>query len=112
MAYAEFSTDYGMVLIDQDPGDLGPDATIGRTEEAIPGRLPFKVAIGRAVEPIADGFLEVINKLATKPEDLSVEFGLRIHYRAGAIVSTETDGAHFRVTLRWSAQGSTDSNPA
>jgi Trypsin-co-occurring domain 1 len=104
MAYAQFPTDDGKVLIYQIPDDLGPDASIGRTEEAIPGRLPFTEAIRLAVRPIAKSFLEVVNELEAKPDDLSVEFGMRIHYRAGAIVSSELEGAHFKVTLRWSAK--------
>jgi Trypsin-co-occurring domain 1 len=106
MAYAAFPTASGaLVLVDQKSEDVGVEAAVSRkSDEGIRGEVGFTEAIETAIEPVANSFLGAINQLASKPYEVELQFGVRLHYRAGAIVSTDTEGSHFRVTLRWLAE--------
>jgi Trypsin-co-occurring domain 1 len=108
MAYAEFPTALGAsVLVDQRSDELGVEASFARkSDEGFRGDVSFTEAIESAIEPVAAGFLRAINQTDPRPDEVELQFGVRLHYRAGAIVSTDTEGSHFRVTLRWSAQRS------
>lgn len=89
-------------LIEQKTEDLGYEVAVGRSpDEKVRGHLPFSEAIDRAIEPIANAFVSSVEHLLVRPDELSVEFGIRLHYRAGPVVSTDLAGSHFKVTLTW-----------
>lgn len=103
MAYAEFINPSGVqVLVDQRSDDVGfQDAVSRSAETGIRSQTSMNQAIDDAISSIADSFLGAIRRLSPPPDDLSVQFGIRLHYRAGAVVSMDTEGSHFKVTLRW-----------
>src|SRR5437016_6699421 len=53
------------------------------------------------IRPTAQAIIDKIESLARKPNQATVEFGLRLNGKAGAVIaSTEAEG-HFTVTLTW-----------
>jgi hypothetical protein len=104
MTYAEFmDLRSGVrVLIDQKSDEVDSVAAVSRSfDEGISSSVSLTDTINGVISSIAGSFLESIRQLPAPPDDLSVEFGIRLHYRTGAIVSMDTEGAHFKVALRW-----------
>ncbi len=107
LAYADFVTEDGRrVLVEQKTEDLGYEAAVARgSDQAVSSHIPFPEVIDLAISPISEAFVRSADRLMPRPDELSVEFGIRIHYRAGAIVSTDLTGCHFKVTLKWRPGG-------
>jgi len=104
MAYAEFDTPGGMsVLVDQRSDDVGYEDAVSGSKSGIRSQASMNRAITGAIDSVASSFLEAVRGLRVPPDDLSVEFGIRLHYRAGAVLSMDTEGSHFKVTLRWAS---------
>lgn len=112
--YAEFESPAGPVRLDQRPEDIGYEyeSVARRSGAAIRARMTLTDTVEAALHSIADSFLGAVGGLRTKPDELSVEFGIRVSSEAGAIVSSDLDHSHFRVTMRWrqAAETEIDSN--
>jgi hypothetical protein len=104
MTYAEFETPSGFrVLVDQRSDDVGYEASTRAPDEGgIRSHMSLPSAIDDVISTVASTFLAPVRQLPERPDELSVEFGIRLHYRAGAIVPMDNEGAHFKVMLLWS----------
>jgi hypothetical protein len=60
----------------------------------------FEEAIDR-IKPAAQSLIRRLRTLADAPEEVQVEFGLRLSAQAGAFIAAASTGANFRVTLMW-----------
>jgi hypothetical protein len=78
---------------------LGASAVATRATET------FEAAFDR-VRPAAEAVVEGFRRLASSPDEIDVEFGIRLSAEAGAIVAQVAGEANFTVTLRWKRQQS------
>jgi hypothetical protein len=103
VAYAEFAiSDGSSLLIDQRSEDIGfTDVAARGSGGRIQASASLDEAVRQAVDTVANSFLDAVKRLATQPNELSVEFSMRISAEAGAIVSQDPANSHFRVTFRW-----------
>lgn len=101
--YAEFESPAGPVRLDQRSEDIGYEyeSVARRSGAAIQARMTLTETVELALHSVADSFLGAVDRLGAKPDELSVEFGIRVSSEAGAIISSDLDQTHFRVTMRW-----------
>jgi hypothetical protein len=85
-------------------GEVEESEGVGRVGR--PGEVAAKA--GKTLEdalsivcPTADAVYAVIQRLAAKPEEVTVAFGVRLTVKAGAIIAESQGEAHFEVSLRW-----------
>lgn len=50
---------------------------------------------------MATALLEEVRSLAESPDEVGVEFGIKLSGTAGAIIASTAIEAHFKVTLNW-----------
>jgi hypothetical protein len=103
-AYAEFTRpDGSSIVIDQRSEDVGfHDLTSAEPGGiAIRARASLNQAVNRALETVTETFLSSVNSLSIAPDEMSVEFSLRISAEVGAVITQEPASSHFRITLRW-----------
>ena len=67
------------------------------TEKA---RQSFEAAIDR-VKPAAEVIVQKLRSLAKEPDELELEFGLKMDAEAGAIFASVGVEANFKVTMTW-----------
>jgi hypothetical protein len=60
----------------------------------------FEAAVER-VGPASAVLLERLRSLADQPEEVEVEFGIKLNAEAGAIIARTSGEANFRVAMRW-----------
>ena len=98
-----FSTDSGEVIVEIDP----PSSTSGQGRVA---RRPADLAIetGRsldsavdAVRPAAMTMIEKLRTLPIQPDEISVEFGLKLSVSAGAIIAATAAEGNFVLRMTW-----------
>ncbi|WP_347110839.1 CU044_2847 family protein [Paenarthrobacter sp. S56] len=92
----------GTVLVEVEDGSFGVDHP-GRNEQGIldVGRRLEDALAG--VRPAAVAALDSMQELA--PENLEIEFGIKLAGDAGAIVSKNVSEGHFIVRITWSLAG-------
>lgn len=52
-------------------------------------------------KPVAETIISKLGHLSQRPDEVEVEFGLKLTANAGAIISSTGVDANFRVTLKW-----------
>jgi Trypsin-co-occurring domain 1 len=64
----------------------------------------LEAAIER-IQPAASAMVERLRNTADVPEEIEIEFGIRLSAEVGAIVAHTAAEANFRITLRWKQPG-------
>lgn len=60
----------------------------------------FKKALDR-IKPAADDLLATLRGLTTGPDEIEVEFGIKISGELGALIASTSTEANFKIMLRW-----------
>jgi hypothetical protein len=93
--------DGGTLLIEVDEPDSGGVSRAARfgdvSEKA---QQTFETAIER-VRPAAAVIIAKLSDLAQSPEQIQVEFGLKLSAKAGAFIAAAETEANFKITLTW-----------
>ncbi|NRB65617.1 MAG: hypothetical protein HRU40_21805, partial [Saprospiraceae bacterium] len=55
----------------------------------------------KKIRPTANALLRQLTSLDAKPDNVSVEFGIKISGKVGAIIASTQTEANFKVTLSW-----------
>ncbi|HEV2136905.1 MAG TPA: CU044_2847 family protein [Terracidiphilus sp.] len=71
-----------------------------RTELIIESSKTFEAAI-QNVQRAAEVLVDRLRSLSRKPDEVSVEFGVKLSAEAGAIVAKASTDANFKITLKW-----------
>ncbi len=75
---------------------------VARGEEAIPEKATttFEEALDK-VKPVAISIVQKFRELGDRPDEVQIEFGLKMNAKAGAIISSGGIEANFKVALKW-----------
>ncbi|MCX8066212.1 MAG: hypothetical protein N3B68_00035 [Anaerolineae bacterium] len=84
----------------------GPGMVPAARGEGVPerARQTFEAALER-VRPLAEAVICKLRTLADPPDEMKVEFGLKLNAEAGAILAAAGTEAHYTVTLTWKREG-------
>jgi len=63
-------------------------------------RQSFETAL-EGIKPAAGAIITKLRQMADQPEQMSVEFGIKLSAEAGAVVASTGVEANFKVTLMW-----------
>ena len=53
------------------------------------------------IKPMAEAVLKKLHELSEKPDEISVEFGLKLSGSAGAVLASSSLEANYTITLKW-----------
>jgi hypothetical protein len=76
---------------------------LGSTHVAQRATETFEAAFSR-VRPAAEAVVDGFRNLADSPDEIEVEFGIRLNAEVGAIVAQASGEANFTIKLRWTRQ--------
>ena len=60
----------------------------------------FEAALG-PVQAAAEAFVATLRNLTERPDEIGVEFAVKLSAKAGAIIAATDAEANFQVTLKW-----------
>jgi|tagenome__1003787_1003787.scaffolds.fasta_scaffold20636313_2 hypothetical protein len=86
--------------------EIGEVESGGIARSARPGEVvgmataSFDAALDR-LRPMAQTLIAKLHELAERPDEIGVEFGLKMTIDAGLVVARTSGEANFKVTLRW-----------
>src|ERR1700730_11150000 len=66
----------------------------------------FEAAL-EAIKPAAVAIASKFRNIANAPEDLEIEFGLKLAGQAGAFIASASTEAQFRIKMVWKGKSST-----
>jgi hypothetical protein len=93
--------DGSSVLIETESVSGQPVTRGGRAAEMISkADETFEQALGR-MGPTATAILKKFRETAEQPDEIEIEFGVKISAEAGAIVAKTSGEANFRIAVRW-----------
>ena len=106
--YIQFPTaDGGTILVEvEEPeGAVVPAARAGGVPEK--ARQTFEAAMER-IRPVAGTLIAKLRGLHDPPDEVEVEFGLKMSAEAGAVVAAAGAEANYKVTLTWKREQKKD----
>lgn len=99
----EFPLDDGTtILVEVDePGRAGGTVKAGRVEEVVQkAQQTFEHALDK-VKPAASAIIQKLRSLSDAPDEVEVEFGLKLSAEAGAFIAAAGMEANYTVKLMW-----------
>lgn len=57
--------------------------------------------VADSVRPVANAFMGKILDLDIRPDSVSIEFGIKVTYSAGAVIASAGGEANFKVSMTW-----------
>ena len=60
----------------------------------------FDAALDK-IKPAAEAVIDKLRKLSDEPDEIEVEFGIKLGAEAGAFVASASAEANYKVTLKW-----------
>jgi hypothetical protein len=97
--------DGGSIVVEVDE----PEPEGGVVRAARPGEIAakagqtFETALDR-IRPAAGAIITKLRGLSDPPDEMTVEFGLKMSAEAGALVAAAGAEANYRVTLKWTRE--------
>ena len=91
----------GSVVVELDEAELTGTVRAARPGEIVAkANQTFEEALDR-VKPAASILITKLRDLVESPDEIEVEFGLKLHADAGAFVASAGGEAHYKITLKW-----------
>jgi hypothetical protein len=89
-----------VVIEVDDGGDSGIVRSARPGEVVATATMSFDAALER-LQPMAQTLITRLRDLAERPDEIGVEFGLKMSMGAGLVVAHSSGEANFKVTLQW-----------
>ena len=91
----------GVLVVETDSTDPVRRVMRGGTAEAIATATDtFEAALSK-VRYAAEGILNQLRSLAQPPDEVEVEFGVKMNAETGAIIAKASTEANFKINLIW-----------
>jgi hypothetical protein len=98
----EYDTADGNVIVIEldEPESEGMVRASRAGDIAEKARQTFEEAVAR-IKPATNAIITQLRDLAEAPDEIDVEFGIKLSVKAGAIIASTDAEANFKVALKW-----------
>ncbi|MCQ4044039.1 CU044_2847 family protein [Streptantibioticus rubrisoli] len=96
----EFTLDSGGTVVVESPDEGVGTSPAGRISLAHAG-----ATLREALAPVtraASDMLDSLHGLPRRPDEVQIEFGVKLDGTMGALIATASTGVHLNITLKWS----------
>ena len=91
----------GWIVVEVDEPRAGT-VRAGRAGEVIErAQQTFESAL-QSIKPAAASIVRFLRELEDSPDEVSVEFGIKLNVKAGVVISADAE-ANYKVNLKWKA---------
>lgn len=91
--------DGGSIFAEVDVPDTGI-GQVSRADGVVEAAKTFDEALDQ-ITPAAETIITKLRHLATSPDEIGVEFGIKLSGKFGALIASAEGEANFTVTLSW-----------
>jgi hypothetical protein len=97
--------DGGSVLVEVEEPSAGPVTRGGRAADAVVSAGETLEQVLERLGPVVKGIVSQLRAAADWPDEVEVEFGVKLSSDANVIVARMAGEANFRIALRWARAG-------
>jgi hypothetical protein len=91
----------GVLVVETDSPDAARRVMRGATSEAVATAVDTFEAAMAKVRYAAEGILHQLTSLTQPPDEVAVEFGVKLNVETGAIIAKSSAEANFKINLTW-----------
>lgn len=100
-----FPTDEGAGFIYVEVDEVKTTSTGGVILAGADGQIhQISTKFSKALSPIrqvANDVLQQLQEMAKSPEEVSIEFGLKLNFEAGAVITKASTEGNLKVSIKW-----------
>jgi hypothetical protein len=96
----QFESAYGAVLVEVTEDEPGIERAARENEVVVKARVSLEAAMEQ-VRAFANATLDKVQALVQPPEQVEVEFGIRLNAEVGAVIARTQAEGHLQVKLTW-----------
>ena len=100
----EFKTDQGGSLLVEVEGPRGPATRGGRTAEAVVEAGASLEQLLARLGPAMRGIVAQLRETAEWPDEVELEFGVKLSADSNVIIARAAGEANFRIALKWARE--------
>lgn len=89
-----------VVEVDESPRSGGTVRSLRAGELTEKAKESFETALEK-IRPSATAIITKLRELTERPDEIGVEFGIKLSAEAGAFIASTGTEANFKVTLTW-----------
>lgn len=93
------------ILVEVEPADTGPVTRSGRSRPVVREASETLEHVLGQVGPVVRGAVAELRAQADRPDEIQVEFGVKLSVDAGVIIARTAGEANFRIAFKWTAGG-------
>ena len=103
--------DGGTVVVEVDEDVAGTTRASRPGEVAEKATETFEAALAPVV-PAAEALIGRLRGLSQRPEEVTIQFGVKLSGKLNAIIASSAGEANFAVTVKWKPTPGADAGPA
>lgn len=94
-------------------GSVLAEVETSPSDQLVPASLPSEIA-GKAaqtlesaiesIRPAVSAVMGIFRKLSNAPEEIEMEFGIKLSAKLGAILASADGETNYKVTIKWKGQ--------
>jgi hypothetical protein len=88
------------VFVEVDEVSTGPVTRGGGRDAIVKATGTLEDAL-RRIGPMTAAAFDQLRQLAEAPDEIDIEFGVKLHAEMGAIIAKSGGEANFQISLRW-----------
>lgn len=100
-----------IVEVDEPAPEGGPERAARPGDVAAKAEQTFEAALER-IKPAAGAIITKLRGLSDPPDEVGVEFGIKLSGKIGAVVASADAEANYKVTLKWKPESSKSDHAA
>ena len=98
--YVEYDIDGTPVVVEVEDAEQGLELAGPVDDAVIKARQGFEQALD-SIGPLANKLMTKLRDLASSPDEIQVEFGLKLGFQTSAIIASGGTDANFKISLAW-----------
>jgi len=93
----------GVILIEVEETELEKGRVPVANTSGVPqkAKKEFEKALDE-IRPVADAIVQKLKDLSSKPDNIGIEFGIKMNAQAGALIAATSVESNFKITISWS----------
>jgi predicted RNase H-like HicB family nuclease len=93
----------GSIVVEVDEPETAGTVRAGRGDTIVKAKETLEEALNNVL-PVTKSIVEKIRRIGNKPDEIEINFGVKLTTSASAVIAAATGEANFAVTVRWTGK--------
>ena len=93
----------GSIVVEVDEPESAGTVRAGRGDSIVKAKETLEEAL-TTVLPVTKSIVEKLRSIGNKPDEIEINFGVKLSAAAGAVIAAASAEANFDVTVRWTGK--------